>query len=225
MESAARFRLQFMLMAAPRVSRRLSGLYVILDASVRPDRSLGDVLRESAGVGVSLVQYRNKSASIKEAYAEALLLRKVASDLGVWFIVNDRCDLTLAVEADGVHLGQDDLPYAEARMLLGPDKIIGLSTHNAEQVRQADKLKPDYIGFGPIFKPASKHDHDPVVGLEGLRQIRPFTSLPIFAIGGIQANQVKAALQAGANGIAVISAVVAAPDVKKAVEHIISMLS
>ena len=182
-------------------------------------------MRESAGVGVSLVQYRNKSASIKEAYAEALLLRKVASDLGVWFIVNDRCDLTLAVEADGVHLGQDDLPYAEARMLLGPDKIIGLSTHNAEQVRQADKLKPDYIGFGPIFKPASKHDHDPVVGLEGLRQIRPFTSLPIFAIGGIQANQVKAALQAGANGIAVISAVVAAPDVKKAVEHIISMLS
>ena len=110
-------------------------------------------------------------------------------------------------------------------MLLGPEKIIGLSTHNAEQVRHADKLKPDYIGFGPMFKPASKHDHDPVVGLEGLRQIRPYTSLPIFAIGGIQADHVKAALQAGANGIAVISAVLAAPDVKKAVEQLISMLS
>src|SRR5215510_6730789 len=126
----------------------LYGLYVILDPSVCPGRSLCDVLTQSAAAGAGLFQYRNKMASMKEAYAEALLLRKVASDLGVWFIVNDRCDLTLAVDADGVHLGQDDLPYAKARMLLGPGKIIGLSTHNAEQARQADKLKPDYIGFG-----------------------------------------------------------------------------
>ena len=212
-------------MAATTHHRSLSGLYVILDPSVSPNRPLPEVLEQSAKAGARIFQYRNKAASVKEAYAEAVLLRKVALDLGVWFIVNDRCDLTLAVEADGVHLGQDDLPYAEARMLLGPEKIIGLSTHNIEQVRQADKLKPDYIGFGPIFKPVSKHDHDPVVGLEGLRQIRPFTSLPIFAIGGIQADQVKAVLQVGANGIAVISAVLAAPDVKKAVEQLISMLS
>jgi len=212
-------------MAATTHQRSLSGLYVILDPSVSPNSPLPKVLEQSAKAGARIFQYRDKAASMKEAYAEALRLRKVASDLGVWFIVNDRCDLALAVEADGVHLGQDDLPYGEARMLLGPDKIIGLSTHNAEQVRQADKLKPDYLGFGPMFKPASKHDHDPVVGLEGLRQVRPFTSLPIFAIGGIQADQVKAALQAGANGIAVISAVLAAPDVTKAVERLISMLS
>ena len=212
-------------MAATTHQRSLSGLYVVLDPSVCPNRPLPEVLEQSAKAGARIFQYRNKVDSMKEAYAEALLLRKVASDWGVWFIVNDRCDLALAVEADGVHLGQDDLPYAEARMLLGPGKIIGLSTHNAEQVRQADKLKPDYIGFGPMFKPASKHNYDPVVGLEGLRQIRPFTSLPIFAIGGIRADQVKAVLQAGANGIAVISAVLAAPDVKKAVEQLISMLS
>ena len=212
-------------MTANNHRRSLQGLYIILDPSVCPGRSLRDVLTQSAAAGAKIFQYRNKMASMKEAYAEALILRKIAAKEGALFIVNDRCDLAQAVEADGVHLGQGDLPYIEARMLLGSAKIIGLSTHNAEQVRQADKLNPDYIGFGPIFKPASKHDHDPVVGLEGLQQIRPLTALPIFAIGGIQADQVKTTLQAGANGIAVISAVLTAPDVKKAVAQLISLLS
>ena len=110
-------------------------------------------------------------------------------------------------------------------MLLGPDKIIGLSTHNPEQVRQADKLKPDYIGFGPIFKPASKQDHDPIVGMEGLQRVRALTSLPIFAIGGVQVDHAKPIMQAGADGIAVISAVLGAPDIKQAVAHLISRLS
>lgn len=162
---------------------------------------------------------------MREGYAAALPLRSLAADLGVMFIVNDRCDLALAVDADGVHLGQDDLSYGEARQILGPDKIIGLSTHNAEQVRQADRMKPDYIGFGPIFKPGSKGDHDPVVGAEGLAQVRALTSLPMFAIGGIQVEQVPAVMQAGANGIAVISAVLTAPDVKKTVEQFIALLA
>jgi thiamine-phosphate pyrophosphorylase len=186
---------------------------------------LRDVLTQSAAAGASIFQYRNKTASMKEAYTEALVLRKTAAEAGVLFIVNDRCDLALAVDADGVHLGQDDLAYAYARRLLGPDKLIGLSTHNADQVKEAARLKPDYIGFGPIFPPGSKQDHDPVVGLEGLRQVRPLTGLPMFAIGGIHAEQARAVMQAGANGIAVISAVLAAPDVKKAVEQLISILS
>ena len=161
---------------------------------------------------------------MKDAYAEALPLRNTARELGVLFIVNDRCDLALAVDADGVHLGQDDLPYADARKILGPGRIIGLSTHNAAQVKETERLKPDYIGFGPIFKPGSKQDHDPVVGLEGLRNIRPLTSLPIFAIGGIQAGQVHSVMQAGANGIAVISAVFEAPDVTKAVRSLIAQM-
>lgn len=158
---------------------------------------------------------------MKEAYAEARPLRTLAADLGVTFIVNDRCDLALAVDADGVHLGQHDLPYAFARKVMGPEKLIGLSTHTAEQVMEAERLKPDYIGFGPIFKPASKEDHDPVVGIEGLRAVRPLTSLPIFAIGGIQSEQIPAVMNAGANGIAVISAVLKAPDSKQAVHDLL----
>lgn len=202
----------------------LSGLYVILDPSVRPDRPLRDVLKAAARAGASLFQYRNKAASMKDAYAEALALRKLAAELDVTFIVNDRCDLALAVEADGVHLGQTDLPYAYARRIMGPNRLIGVSTHNAEQVKEADRLKPDYIGFGPIFKPASKQDHDPMVGIEGLTQIRSLTTLPAFAIGGIQSEQVGDVMRAGANGIAVISAVLSASDVSRAVQDLLARM-
>ena len=211
-------------MTTPRDQHSFSGLYLILDPSVCSAQSLAGVFRQAAGAGARFFQYRNKTASMKEAYAEALPLRKIAAELGVTFIVNDRCDLALAVEADGVHLGQTDLPYAYARKVMGPDKIIGLSTHNAEQVTEAEQLKPDYIGFGPIFKPASKQDHDPVVGIEGLRQIRALTSLPVFAIGGIQLAQVGNVMKAGADGIAVISAVLNAPDVTKAVKDLIAQM-
>jgi thiamine-phosphate pyrophosphorylase len=194
----------------------LGGLYVILDPSVRPDRPLMDVLNAAASAGVRIFQYRNKTASMKDALAEAGPLRKRARDLNVLFLVNDRCDLALAVDADGVHLGQIDLPYPNARQLLGRDKCIGLSTHNDGQVTEADLLRPDYIGFGPIFTPASKIDHDPVVGLEGLTRARALTSLPVFAIGGVQARHVRPLIEAGANGIAVISAVCGAGDIAAA---------
>lgn len=201
-----------------------SGLYIILDPSVSRDRSLTDILEQAAAAGARQFQYRNKSASMKDAYGEALPLRKLARDLGVTFIVNDRCDLALAVEADGVHLGQSDLAYPDARKVLGPDKVIGLSTHTPEQVKEAERLRPDYIGFGPVFTPLSKQDHDPVVGVEGVRLIRAITSLPLFAIGGIQLKQVQAVMQAGADGIAVISAVLAAADVKAAVRDLLAQI-
>jgi thiamine-phosphate pyrophosphorylase len=204
---------------------RLSGLYLILDPTVCRTRPCTDMLRESASAGVRLVQYRNKSASMKEAYAEALALRHIAADLGVTFIVNDRCDLALAVEADGVHLGQTDLPYVYARKIMGPDKLIGLSTHNADQVKEGERLRPDYIGFGPIFKPGSKEDHDPVVGIEGLTQARSLTSLPIFAIGGITEETVREVMRAGANGVAIISAILKAPDITRAVSDFLGRLS
>lgn len=212
-------------MKTPRLIGSLSGLYVILDPSVSPGRLLAGILQEAAGAGVRLFQYRNKSASMKEAYAEAMLLRKAAAELGVTFIVNDRCDLALAVDADGVHLGQDDLPYGYARKILGPEMLIGLSTHNPDQVKAADTLKPDYIGFGPIFKPGSKLDHDPVVGVHGLQQIRPLTSLPVFAIGGITPETVGDVMKAGANGVAVISAIVNAPDIRRAVGDFVCRMS
>ncbi len=201
-----------------------TGLYIILDASVSRARSLREIMDHAAAAGARYFQYRNKSGSMKAAYDEALPLRNRARDLGVTFIVNDRCDLALAVEADGVHLGQRDLPYAEARKVMGGDKLIGLSTHTAEQVQIAEQLRPDYIGFGPVFTPVSKQDHDPVVGIAGVKHIRAITSLPVVAIGGIQLNQVEAVMRAGADGVAVISAVLGAADVGEAVRDLLAAI-
>jgi thiamine-phosphate pyrophosphorylase len=202
----------------------LSGLYIILDPLVCPARPLGEVLTAAAEAGASLFQYRNKTASIKEAYVEALALRRAAAKAGVLFIVNDRCDLAMAVDADGVHLGQGDLPLDLARKVMGPDKLIGISTHNPGEVRATTAGKPDYLGFGPIFKPGSKQDHDPVVGVEGLRAIRSLTSLPIFAIGGIQLDQVREVILARADGVAVISAILMATDIKHVVKEFLARI-
>ena len=202
----------------------LSGVYIILDPSVCPARPLVDVLRTAAEAGASLFQYRNKTASMKDAYVEALALRQAAAKAGALFLVNDRCDLALAVDADGVHLGQGDLPLALARKVMGLGKLIGISTHNSDQVLEANTGKPDYLGFGPIFTPGSKQDHDPVVGLEGLRAIRSLTSLPVFAIGGIQIDQARDVMRAGADGVAVISAILKAPDISHAVNAFLSQM-
>jgi thiamine-phosphate pyrophosphorylase len=207
------------------VASRLCGLYVILDPSVSPDRPLLEVLTASAEAGANIVQYRNKTASMNAAYTEALSLRRIAQELGVIFIVNDRCDLALAVDADGVHLGQGDLPLHLARKVMGPDKLIGISTHSREQVMAAIAGEPNYLGFGPIFTPGSKLDHDPVVGLQGLRTIRPLTALPIFAIGGITADRTEDVIRAGADGVAVISAILKAPDISQAVTDFVSRIS
>lgn len=206
-------------------SHKLSGLYIILDPSVCPDRPLLDVLKAATTAGAKMFQYRNKTASMKAAYAEALPLRKAAHELGVLFIVNDRCDLALAVDADGVHLGQGDLPLHLARKVMGPDKLIGISTHSREQVMAATAGGPNYLGFGPIFMPGSKLDHDPIVGPSGLRSIRPLTALPIFAIGGITADRTDEVIRAGADGVAVISAVLKAPDISQVVTDFVSRIS
>jgi thiamine-phosphate pyrophosphorylase len=202
----------------------LSGLYIILDPSVCPARPLVEVLTTAAEAGASLFQYRNKTASMKDAYVEALALRQAATKVGVLFIINDRCDLALAVDADGVHLGQGDLPLDLAKKVMGPDKLIGISTHNPDQVREATAGKPDYLGFGPIFKPGSKQGHDPMVGLEGLRAMRSLTSLPVFAIGGIQIDQAGEVMRAGANGVAIISAILKAPDISLAVKAFLAKM-
>ncbi|MCC6965519.1 MAG: thiamine phosphate synthase [Nitrospira sp.] len=197
----------------------------MLDPTVRPERPLTDVLRVAATAGVRLFQYRDKQGTMKDAYRQALALRQVATEVGARLIINDRCDLALAVKADGVHLGQDDLPLADARQILGPESIIGLSTHNPEQVREAAALQPDYIGFGPIFGTTTKADHDPVVGLEGLRAVRALTTLPIFAIGGITSQHVSHIMTAGADGVAVISAILKAADLEAAIRTLLHPLS
>jgi thiamine-phosphate pyrophosphorylase len=154
---------------------------------------------------------------MREAYTRGVELKKAAQAYGATLIVNDRCDLALAVEADGAHLGQDDLPIAHARALLGPDRIIGVSTHNTEQVSAAAGTSADYLGFGPIFPPGSKSDHDPVVGVDGLRRVRALTALPVFAIGGIGPDHITTVYEAGADGVAVISAVWRSGDISQAI--------
>ncbi|MBM4133088.1 MAG: thiamine phosphate synthase [Nitrospira sp.] len=185
----------------------------MLDPLASGPKPLGELLREAAAGGARLFQYRNKTDSALIAYRQALHLRQVAADVQALFIVNDRCDLALAVEADGVHLGQDDLPLPLARSLMGSNKLIGISTHREADVQSAIAGDADYLGFGPIFSTASKRDHDPVVGLEGLRRVRTLTRLPIFAIGGITEDNVAAVVEAGADGVAVISALAQASDV------------
>jgi len=202
----------------------LHGLYPILDPRLVQRLSLVEALKEAAAGGARLFQYRDKAASGKDAYRQAEQLRRAASDAGAILIVNDRCDLALAVDADGVHVGQDDLPVALTRAVMGPHKLIGLSTHTAEQVTLATADKPDYVGFGPIFPTASKAEHEPAFGVEGLHRVRVLTDLPMFAIGGISLEHAESVMQAGADGVAVMSAIWSAPDISAAVRAFIEKI-
>jgi thiamine-phosphate pyrophosphorylase len=208
-------------MTSDHVSRRrlrslLNGLYLILDERWSSSCSLPEVLREAGQAGVKLVQYRNKTGSMKDAYEAAHTLRAIAKEWGMLFLVNDRCDLAMAVESDGVHLGQTDLPLALARNLVGHDMLIGASTHNTGQVQKATEEGADYLGFGPILPTDTKSNHDPVVGIQGMKHIRGLTPLPVFAIGGITPECVVELCQAGANGVAVASGILDAGDRRKA---------
>ncbi|MEX0830271.1 MAG: thiamine phosphate synthase [Nitrospirales bacterium] len=214
-------------MTSQRASRnrflsQLAGLYLILDERWASRCSLPDVMREAGAAGVKLVQYRNKTGSMKQAYEVASALRDIANECAIVFIVNDRCDLAMAVEADGVHLGQTDLPLTMARNMVGKKMLIGVSTHNAQQVQKATEDEADYLGFGPIFPTGTKSDHDPVVGIRGMQRIRNLTSLPVFAIGGIVPDSVTELCQAGASGVAVASGILDAADRSKAITDYLS---
>jgi thiamine-phosphate pyrophosphorylase len=200
----------------------LRGLYLILDPLVCPARSLVDVLKEAAEHGVRLFQYRDKAASMRDAYRLGNDLRRASADAGAFLVVNDRCDLALAVDADGAHVGQTDLPLREARLLLGSGKILGVSTHTPQQVSDALDGCPDYIAYGPLFSTATKPEHEAVVGIDGLRHVRRLVTVPLFAIGGIAVERVSEIRQAGADGVAVISAVLQAPNIGRAVDEIIA---
>ncbi|MEC4672876.1 MAG: thiamine phosphate synthase [Nitrospirota bacterium] len=203
----------------------LHGLYLILDERWSEKVCLRDMLLAAATCGVRLFQYRNKEESMKAAYTHGLPLRKAAKEAQVQFIVNDRCDLALALEADGVHLGQDDLPLDLARSLMGAKPIIGISTHGPEQVEAATRGGANYLGFGPIFPTATKIDHEPVVGIDGLKQARARTNLPIFAIGGITIEAIPSLVAAGADGVAVASAILNATDVKRTLHDFLTRLT
>ncbi|MDH4163431.1 MAG: thiamine phosphate synthase [Nitrospirota bacterium] len=166
--------------------------------------------------GVGLFQYRNKTGTRRSIVRTARSIVEAVKRGGGIIILNDHADIACAVGADGVHLGQDDLPLQDARRVLGPDRIIGISTHSRSQAEAAEAGGADYIGFGPLF-PTRTKDAGPVQGIERLRDIRRAVSLPIIAIGGISSVTAKDVIEAGAESVAVISAVLSAPDPKAAI--------
>jgi len=183
----------------------LPRLYAILDAEYIPDRDAQfRVARELAAAGVTLIQYRNKTGSPSEILDQAQALRQGLPG-EITLILNDRADLCLAAGFNGVHVGQGDLSPAAARQLIGPDRCLGVSTHNPEQVREADGTAADYIAIGPIFATRSKANPDPVVGLDGIRRARELTRKPLVAIGGITRENCRLVIDAGADSVAVIS--------------------
>ncbi len=191
----------------------LPRLCAILDAALTGERRSSAAAETLLAAGVRWIQYRDKRATSRELFERGCEIAAVVRGRAI-FIVNDRADVARAVEADGVHLGQEDLPVTLARRMLGPGKLIGYSTHLAAQVVEADRSEADYIGFGPIFPTRSKENPDPAVGLEGLRQARRLTAKPLVAIGGITLENARAALDAGADSVAVIRDLFAAPDLE-----------
>lgn len=199
-------------------SGKIGGLYLILDQQYT-NRDIVSIAIEAAEAGVDVIQYREKVLLKKGALSVAKRLREVTEEAGVMFIVNDDPALALGAGADGVHLGQEDIPVDVARRILGRNKVIGISTHSIEEALEAGRLDVDYIGFGPVFHSVTKRVTTPH-GLEGVRRVRESVSMPVIAIGGIDQGNVSAVIRAGADGAAVISAVLSAADVKKAVSEL-----
>jgi len=203
---------------------KLRGLYLILDPAVAGSRPLTSIVKTALDGGVRLFQLRMKTSETRKIYELAVVLCPLVRNGGGTFIVNDRCDVAAVVGADGVHLGQEDLPLADARAILGPGKLIGISTHNLAQATEAEAGGADYIGFGPIFPTATKENPDPVVGVAGLREVRVKVRIPIVAIGGITAKNAADVRAAGADCCAVVSAVLSAPDTQAAIAELVKAI-
>jgi thiamine-phosphate pyrophosphorylase len=190
----------------------VSRLYAIVDAEVLAARgvALADFARDLRTAGVGLVQYRDKTGSPQDILRAASILRETMAGSGCKLIMNDRADLAVLASFDGVHVGQGDLSPADARRVVGPDRIVGVSTHTPEQARIAEQSCADYIAIGPVFATGPKPDASPVVGLDGVRRARALTTKPLVAIGGITRANAPSVIDAGADSVAVISSLFAA---------------
>ncbi len=206
------------------MSFALPRLYAIIDAAQTGNRSTAAVSDALLAAGVKLIQYRDKQASSRVLYENSFELAARARQANAVLIVNDRADVARAVQADGVHVGQDDLSVELARRVLGAGRRIGCSTHHPDQVRDADRSSADYIALGPIFETQSKQQPDPVVGLEGLREARRLTRKPLVAIGGITLENARAVIEAGADSVAVISDLLKPDDIESRARDFLKLL-
>jgi len=198
------------------MDRNVLRLYLVTDESCLRYASLLDAVQEALQAGVTLVQYREKNGLGREMLQKAVVLRKLCHRYHVPFIVNDRLDIALLSEADGVHLGQDDLPVAEARKLAGPDFIIGATAHSVQEALAAQAAGADYLGCGAVFPTSTKKD-TVSLGLDGLQAIRNMVHIPVVGIAGITPQNYKQVLAAGADGIAVVSGILGAENITGAV--------
>ena len=191
-------------------------LYLVTDRELSLGRSLEEVVSEAVKGGVTVVQLREKDASTGEFIELARRLMKLLKPLDIPLIINDRVDVALAVDADGVHIGQSDMSYEDARRLLGPDKIIGLSVENFKDIEAANALDVDYIGISPVYGTPTKTDTAEPFGLEGLRKAVQMSAHPTVAIGGMNASTIAEVMAAGTDGVAVVSAICSAENIRKA---------
>ncbi len=197
--------------------------YLVTDSGLSKKGTLSDV-KDAIEAGCKIVQYREKTKSTKAMVCEASEIKKICGDKAI-FLINDRIDVALAVDADGVHIGQDDMPIKTARKLLGPEMLIGLSASNLEEAIEAEKNGADYVGLGPIFDTSTKKDAGKGIGSTKIKEVRAAIKIPIVAIGGINKENCQSVIQKGADSLVAISAIVCSSDVKKETEIFIDLIN
>lgn len=202
------------------MNKNILKLYLVTDRPLSLGRDLEQIVREAVEGGATIVQLREKDTPTGEFVALAKRLKALLAPLGVPLIINDRVDVALAADADGVHIGQSDMPYEDARRLLGHNKIIGLSVENFEDLERANALDVDYVGISPVYGTPTKSDTAEPFGLEGLRKAVKMSAHPTVAIGGMNAQTIAEVMQAGTDGVAVVSAICSAPSPRKAAEEL-----
>lgn len=204
---------------------RLAGvnLYVIADRKICEDRWIEDVVIRAIEGGAQMIQFRDKESSDRDFFELASALQNICEIRKIPFIINDRVDIARYLKVDGVHLGQDDLPPRIARKILGSSKIIGISSENIDQAKEAEKQGADYVGVGPIFDTLTKKIEKPI-GLEIIGQAKEHLKIPFFPIGGINLENIDQIISAGSRRIAVVSAVISADDVKSTTRNFLEKI-
>ncbi len=195
-------------------------LYLVTDRGILNGRDLFEAVEAAIKGGITLLQLREKEASSREFYELAVRMKMLADRHRIPLIINDRLDIALAVDADGLHVGQEDLPVEVARRLLGPGKILGCSVSNEEEALQAERAGADYLGAGNVYPTGSKEVATPPIGVEGLRRIKEAVSIPVVGIGGIGLRNVEAVKETGVDGISVISAILGSRDIERAAREL-----
>ncbi|MDW7759416.1 MAG: thiamine phosphate synthase [Acidobacteriota bacterium] len=198
--------------------------YLVADTAFRRGRDFLQAIEDAVEGGVTAIQIRGKNIEGGDLFTLASTAASLLEPHGIPLIINDRADVARACSAAGVHLGRDDLPIEAARKILGPDAVIGLSVNTIDEAREAERLGADYVGLGPVFATTTKDTPLPVLGPEGVARVKAAVGIPVIAIGGLNAANVAAIMQAGADGAAVISAVWGAPDVRTAAQEFLAAI-